>query len=69
MKDDPKIIQLLGFKKSNNIGDKKFMPITTEEMYRVEINDLQKNLYSAYDRITQLKNEIYELKSTKINKE
>lgn len=69
MEDDPKIIQLLGFKKRDNTGDNGFMPITTEEMYRLEINEIQKNLYSAYDRITQLNNEIHELKSTKMNKE
>jgi len=37
-------------------------------MFRLEINELQKNLYAAYDRITELNEEIRKLKSTK-NKE
>jgi hypothetical protein len=43
--------------------------ITTEEMFQLEINELQKNLYAAYDRITELKEEIRKLESTKTNKE
>ena len=69
MKDKNKIIQLELFKKSNNLGSTKLTTITSEEMYRREINELQKNLYNAYDRITELREEIRKLKSSKTNKE
>jgi predicted RNase H-like nuclease (RuvC/YqgF family) len=69
MKDKNKIIQLELFKKSNNLGSTKLTTITSEEMYMREINELQKNLYNAYDRITELREEIRKLKSSKTNKE
>jgi|SaaInlV_120m_DNA_3_1039746.scaffolds.fasta_scaffold00270_12 hypothetical protein len=69
MKDKNKIIQLELIKKSNNLGSTKLTTITSEEMYRREINELQKNLYNAYDRITELREEIRKLKSSKTNKE
>ena len=69
MKDKDKIIQLQSFQKSNKLGEVPMQKITTEEMFRLEINELQKNLYAAYDRITELKEEIRKLESTKTNKE
>jgi hypothetical protein len=69
MKDKDKIIQLKPFQKSNKPGILPMQKITTEEMFRLEINELQKNLYAAYDRITELKEEIRKLESTKTNKE
>jgi hypothetical protein len=69
MKDKDKIIQLQSFQKSNKLGTLPMQKITTEEMFRLEINELQKNLYAAYDRITELKEEIRKLESTKTNKE
>ena len=67
MKDKDKIIQLEPFQKSN--GVLPMQKITTEEMFQLEINELQKNLYAAYDRITELKEEIRKLESAKTNKE
>jgi cell division protein FtsB len=67
MKDKDKIIQLAPFQKSNGVLPMQI--ITTEEMFQLEINELQKNLYAAYDRITELKEEIRKLESTKTNKE
>jgi len=69
MKDKDKIIQLKPFQKSNKPRILPMQKITTEEMFRLEINELQKNLYAAYDRITELKEEIRKLESTKTNKE
>jgi len=67
MDDDPKIIKLEHFQKSNGVLSMQM--ITTVEMFQLEINELQKNLYAAYDRITELKEEIRKLESTKTNKE
>lgn len=69
MTDKDKIIPLDLFKKSKNREVPLMHTITTEEMFRLEINELQKNLYAAYDRITELNEEIRKLKSTKTNKE
>ncbi|MDA8882840.1 hypothetical protein N9I00_00370 [bacterium] len=68
MTDKDKIIPLDLFKKSKNREVPLMQTITTEQMFRLEINELQKNLYAAYDRITELNEEIRKLKSTK-NKE
>ncbi len=68
MTDKDKIIPLDLFKKSKNHEVPLMQTITIEEMFRLEINELQKNLYAAYDRITELNEEIRKLKSTK-NKE
>jgi len=69
MTDKNKIIPLNIFKKSKDRDVSLMKTITTEEMFRLEINELQKNLYAAYDRITELNEEIRKLKSTKTNKE
>lgn len=69
MTDKDKIIPLDLFKKSKNREVPLMQTITTEEMFRLEINELQKSLYAAYDRITELNEEIRKLKSTKTNKE
>jgi len=67
MDDHPKIIKLEPFQKSNGVLSMQM--ITTVEMFQLEINELQKNLYAAYDRITELKEEIRKLESSKTNKE
>jgi hypothetical protein len=63
MEDDPKIIQLEIF--NNNVEP---AIITRENIYKKEIAELQKNLYSAYDRIKDLNSELHRIRSQLNNK-
>ena len=63
MEDDPKIIQLEIF--NNNVEP---AIITRENIYKKEIAELQKNLYSAYDRIKYLNSELHRIRSQLNNK-
>jgi hypothetical protein len=63
MKDDPKIIQLEIL--NNNVEP---AIITRENIYKKEIAELQKNLYSAYDRIKDLNSELHRIRSRLNNK-
>lgn len=63
MEDDPKIIQL-GIL-NNNVEP---AVLTNEDIYKKEIAELQKNLYSAYDRIKELNSELHRIRSQLKNK-